>query len=383
MKNQAFPYLILFLLVGIVAGLAGVIAGSLAVYTALSDQTGGMVQAATELPKPTMVISTDQPAQIVSLDQAVTHAVESVGPAVVTVVGTIPGGASFFGVVPDSSVSGSGVFISSEGYLVTNNHVLEDANKVIVILADGTEKPAEIIGTEKYADLAILKVEGGVPSVATLGNSDGLRPGQTVIAIGSPLGDFKNSVTVGVVSATGRMLDTGLGYEIQGLIQTDAAINSGNSGGPLVNLKGEIIGINTLVIRGDSMGGAPAEGLGFAIPTNTVSAVVEQLIQKGYFSRPYLGINMQPITPDLAAMYNLQTEWGAYVTSISSDSPARQAGMQQGDIIIKIGDIHLDEDNTFANALFSYSPGETIDLEVVRQSQTIKLQVTLGESKPG
>jgi len=383
MKNQAFPYLILFLLVGIVAGLAGVIAGSLAVYTALSDQTGGMVQAATELPKPTMVISTDQPAQIVSLDQAVTHAVESVGPAVVTVVGTIPGGASFFGVVPDSSVSGSGVFISSEGYLVTNNHVLEDANKVIVILADGTEKPAEIIGTEKYADLAILKVEGGVPSVATLGNSDGLRPGQTVIAIGSPLGDFKNSVTVGVVSATGRMLDTGLGYEIQGLIQTDAAINSGNSGGPLVNLKGEIIGINTLVIRGDSMGGAPAEGLGFAIPTNTVSAVVEQLIQKGYFSRPYLGINMQPITPDLAAMYNLQTEWGAYVTSISSDSPARQAGMQQGDIIIKIGDIHLDEDNTFANALFSYSPGETIDLEVVRQNQTIKLQVTLGESKPG
>ena len=363
--------------------MAGVIAGSLAVYTALSDQTGGMVQAATELPKPTMVISTDQPAQIVSLDQAVTHAVESVGPAVVTVVGTIPGGASFFGVVPDSSVSGSGVFISSEGYLVTNNHVLEDANKVIVILADGTEKPAEIIGTEKYADLAILKVEGGVPSVATLGNSDGLRPGQTVIAIGSPLGDFKNSVTVGVVSATGRMLDTGLGYEIQGLIQTDAAINSGNSGGPLVNLKGEIIGINTLVIRGDSMGGAPAEGLGFAIPTNTVSAVVEQLIQKGYFSRPYLGINMQPITPDLAAMYNLQTEWGAYVTSISSDSPARQAGMQQGDIIIKIGDIHLDEDNTFANALFSYSPGETIDLEVVRQSQTIKLQVTLGESKPG
>ena len=381
MRKQAVPYLMLFIIVGIVSGLAGVITGGLAVYSALVGQTKNAPTVSAEFQQPTKVISTVEPVKLVSFDDAVTLAVEKVGPAVVTVVGTAPGGSPFFGNIPDPTVSGSGVFVSNDGYLVTNNHVVENTEGVTIIFSDGTEKPAEIIGTEKYADLAVLKVEGKVPSVATLGNSDGLRPGQTVIAIGSPLGDFKNSVTVGVVSATGRMLDTALGYEIQDLIQTDAAINSGNSGGPLVNLAGEIVGINTLVIRGDSMGGAPAEGLGFAIPTNTVRAVIEQLIQKGYFSRPYLGINMQPITPDLAAMYDLQTEWGAYVTSISPDGPARSAGMQQGDIILKIGEISLDEDNTFANALFSYSPGETINLDILRMDQVVKLQVTLGESK--
>ena len=133
------------------------------------------------------------------------------------------------------------------------------------------------------------------------------------------------------------MLDTGLGYEIENLIQTDAAINSGNSGGPLVNLEGEIIGINTLVIRGTNMGSAIAEGLGFAIPASTVRVVVEQLIQKGFFSRPYLGINMQPITPDISSIYDLPVEWGVYITSVEENSPAGVSGLQQGDIITKMG----------------------------------------------
>jgi len=164
-----------------------------------------------------------------------------------------------------------------------------------------------------------------------------LNPGEMVIAIGSPLGDFKNTVTVGVVSATGRSIDTGQGYQIEGLIQTDAAINQGNSGGPLVNLASEVIGINTLIVRGSGIG-AIAEGLGFAIPANTARAVAEQIMQKGYFSRPYMGIRWQSITPNIAAAYNLPVQWGVYVTEVTTGSPASKADLQPGDIITRIGD---------------------------------------------
>ena len=207
------------------------------------------------------------------------------------------------------------------------------------------------MGTDQYADLAVLKTDGKVTAIAVLGNSDNLKPGETVIAIGSPLGDFKNTVTVGVVSATGRSIDTGNGYQIENLIQTDAAINQGNSGGPLVNLAGEVIGINTLVVR-NSSSGSVAEGLGFAIPVNTARAVAEQIMQKGYFARPYLGVSWQAITPNIAARYNLPVEWGAYVTDVVSGGPANKAGIQSGDIITRIGDITMDESHSYINALF-------------------------------
>ena len=184
------------------------------------------------------------------------------------------------------------------------------------------------MGTDIYSDIAVLKADGKVPAVASLGNSDVLNPGESVIAIGSPLGNFKNTVTVGVVSATGRSIDTGNGYQIEDLIQTDAAINHGNSGGPLVDLAGEVIGINTLVVRNSGMGDV-AEGLGFAIPINTAQVVAQQIIQKGYFTRPYMGISFQPIDPSIAARYNLPAQWGVYVTEWLSGSPASQAGLQQ------------------------------------------------------
>jgi 2-alkenal reductase len=164
------------------------------------------------------------------VETAITQAVEKVGPAVVTVVGVVPGQNTMFGRTADSEVSGSGVIVSEDGYIVTNNHVVEDASQVSVILADGTELAAVVLNTDVYADLAVLKAEGQMPAVATFGNSDLLSPGESVIAIGSPLGDFKNSVTVGVISATGRRIDTGSGYQMEDLIQTDAAINEGNSG---------------------------------------------------------------------------------------------------------------------------------------------------------
>jgi 2-alkenal reductase len=307
--------------------------------------------------------------------------VEQVGPAVVTVVGTIPGQLTIFGPTGDQTVSGTGFFITEDGYILTNNHVVEGAQQVTIILSDGTEQQAAIVGTDLYSDIAVLKTGGSVPAVARLGNSDVLKPGESVIAIGSPLGNFKNTVTVGVVSATGRSIDTGNGYQIEDLIQTDAAINHGNSGGPLVNLAGEVVGVNTLVVRNTSSGDI-AEGLGFAIPVNTAQAVAEQIIEKGYFARPYMGISFQPIDPQIAARYNLPAEWGVYITRIAADSPASRAGLQEGDIITKIGNVALDESHSYVNALFEYKPGDQIPLEVVRGNSTLQVEVTLGEAQP-
>jgi len=313
------------------------------------------------------------------ISTTITQAVEKVEPAVVTVVGQTSGQMTFFGYSGDQQVSGSGFIITANGYIITNNHVVADASSISVILSDGTELDAQVINTDKYADLAVLRTEGEMPGVAVLGDSDNLKPGETVIAIGSPLGDFRNSVTVGVVSATGRTLDTGNGYEMENLIQTDAAINSGNSGGPLVNLAGEVVGINTAVVRGSSSS-ASAEGLGFAIPSNIALLISQQIIDQGYFARPYLGVTVQPVNPSVARRYELPVEWGAYITRVGANSPAAQAGLQVGDIIVRMGEKELDENTQFLNALFSSQPGDVIEVEVLRQNTRLVSQVTLVEA---
>jgi serine protease Do len=312
------------------------------------------------------------------ISTTITKVVENVQPAVVTVEGTTPGQMTFFGYSGDSTVSGSGIIITQDGYILTNNHVVENTQNLKVILSDGTELDAQLVSTDTFADLAVLKVNGKMPGVAVLGNSDNLKPGETVIAIGSPLGDFRNSVTVGVVSATGRSLDTGNGYEMENLIQTDAAINNGNSGGPLVDLAGEVVGVNSAVVRGTSTS-AIAEGLGFAIPSNTALLISQQIIAKGHFARPYMGISVQQIDPTTAARYNLPVQWGAYVTRVGSGSPAETAGIQQGDIIVRMGDQQLDANTQFVNALFNFQPGDVVDVEFVRNSQHMTVQVTLTE----
>ena len=371
------------LLVMVIAGgsaLTGALAGGAVVYRTL-QQPG-------KLPAPIQDIlpaNNTNPNQTFTLDTtnietSITQSVQKVGPAVVTVVGTIPGQFTIFGNTGDQTVSGTGFFITDQGYIVTNNHVVEGTKEVNIVLSDGTQEKATIVGTDLYSDIAVLKTDGKVPAVARLGNSDVLKPGESVIAIGSPLGNFKNTVTVGVVSATGRSIDTGNGYQIEDLIQTDAAINHGNSGGPLVNLAGEVIGINTLIVRNTNSGDV-AEGLGFAIPVNTAQAVAQQIIQKGYFARPYLGISFQPIDPNIAANYNLPAKWGVYVTDVASGSPASQAGLQQGDIITKVGNVALDETHSYINTLFTFKPGDQITLEVVRGNQTTQVQVTLGEAR--
>ncbi len=313
------------------------------------------------------------------ISTTITEVVERVEPAVVTVVGEILGQRTFFGIIGEQQVSGSGFIVTSDGYIITNNHVVEDVDTLYVVLSGGTQVPAQVVSRDVFSDLAVLKVDGEMPAVVTMGNSDLLKPGETVIAIGSPLGTFRNSVTSGVISATGRRFPSGRGYDLENLVQTDAAINSGNSGGPLINLAGEVIGVNTLVIRGNNNSAASAEGLGFAIPSNTVRLISEQIIKQGYFARPYLGVSVQPINPSTAERYNLPVEWGAYVTDVGANTPADRAGIRDGDIIVRIGSQTISEDVRFINALFSYSPGDAVEVEVIRGGERKVLQATLVE----
>lgn len=381
MSKKKIVYMFLVVLIAGVSALTGAAAGGFAVYQAVgakqkSEQAG--IKSVTKLDH----ISQSLVLNATDVETAVTQAVQNVSPAVVTVVGTVQGQPNFFGQTGDATVSGSGFFISDQGYVLTNNHVVEGTQEVKIVLSDGTEESAQIVGTDRYSDIAILKADGKVPAVAKLGNSDLLQPGESVIAIGSPLGDFKNTVTVGVVSATGRTIDSGQGYQIEGLIQTDAAINHGNSGGPLVNLAGEVIGVNTLIVRSSGSSSDVAEGLGFAIPVNTAQSMAQQIITSGYVSRPFMGINYQAISPNIAAMYNLPVKWGIYVEAIANGSPASDAGLQKGDIIASLNGVQLDETHQYLNMLYNYKPGDTVTLGIYRDGKQLDLNITLGENNP-
>jgi 2-alkenal reductase len=330
------------------AAIGGAAVGGAAVFTAVKDQIAAQAAAPTA---PPAVENQPGALQAVDVQTAITDAVAAVSPAVVTVINDTGSGRA----------SGSGVIISQDGYLLTNNHVVEGARSLSVIFQNGDTAGADLIGRDPFADVAVIKVAVPVPAVARLGNSDTLKPGETVIAIGSPLGDFKNTVTVGVVSATGRSLETLQGYALEDLIQTDAAINHG------------------LVVRGNGFSGDQAEGLGFAVAANTVNAVSEQIIQKGYVARPYLGVQWEPITPALARQYGLGVEWGIYITDLAQDGPAGAAGLRPGDIITAIGGTTLDESHPFINALLQFEPGQSLPVQVYRDGQRIDLDVTLGE----
>lgn len=381
--SQRIGIVLLLIVVAGLSGFLGAYIGGAMVSANLKTPATETVEAtATSRAEEVQVVNKNITISTSEIDTVITQVVEEIEPAVVTVVGTIPGTQSIFGRTADAQVSGSGFIVSDEGYIITNNHVIADAdaNSVYVVLSDGTELDAQLVSRDIYADLAVLKVDGSMPAVAPLGDSEDLKPGETVIAIGSPLGTFRNSVTVGVISATGRTLDTGEGYNMENLIQTDAAINSGNSGGPLVNLAGEVIGVNTLIVRGSSYSNTTAEGLGFAIPSDTVELISQQIISKGYFARPYLGIGIQNINTTIAKRYNLAVEWGGYVTEVATGSPAAKAGLRVQDIVTRIGDIEITEKNTYLNALFAYQPGDEVIIEFYRNNQKMSVSVVLAEA---
>ncbi|MDQ3547705.1 MAG: trypsin-like peptidase domain-containing protein [Chloroflexota bacterium] len=278
--------------------------------------------------------------------------------------------------------SGTGFVFSDDGYIVTNNHVVEGSNAIDVIFDDGTSVEAQLIGTDPFTDLAVLKIEDGVPGTVALGSTSALRPGDTVIAIGSALGNYTNTVTTGVISALGRRLEVDAGLNSENLIQHDAPINPGNSGGPLFNLNGEVIGVNTYAIH-QASDGRYADGLGFAITSETVQQIVTILIAEGKVSRPYLGVSYIEINPLIAGSEGLSIDYGILVTQAPSGGPARDSGIVEGDIITSINGQAIDREHPFVNLLYGFHPGDTIDVELYRRStnETIVLQLTLEERR--
>jgi 2-alkenal reductase len=321
-----------------------------------------------------------QPALPAQQSAGTVEAVKKAGPAVVTVITTLQQQRQGTrGTQIEPTASGSGVILSKDGYILTNNHVIEDQKKITVIFASGEQAEAKLVGGDSLADLAILKVDIAVPAVAELGDSDAIVPGQPVVAIGSALGDFRNTVTAGIISGVGRRLP-GVDYRLDDLIQTDAAINHGNSGGPLVNMAGQVVGINVAIYRGSGLTQEDTvEGVGFAIPVNTVKIVAQQLIANGKVSRAYIGISYQMLTPQLASFYSVQQQQGAYVTAIVPNTPASKAGLQEKDVIVAIEDRPLSDSYSLFAALLKQKPGDTVKVKVMRAGKELTLNVTLTE----
>jgi serine protease Do len=262
---------------------------------------------------------------------------------------------------------GSGFIIDDEGLILTNNHVVEDADEIKVILKDHKEFEAKVIGRDAKTDLALIKIKSwkGLQLIK-FGNSDELRVGDWVMAIGNPFG-LDNTVTAGIVSAKGRVIGAG---PYDNFIQTDASINPGNSGGPLINLKGEVVGINTAIFAG-------GQGIGFAIPINTAKELISQLKDKGKVTRGWLGVMIQKVTPDLAKSFNLKDEAGALVGDVTPGSPAEKAGIKPGDIIIEFDGKAIKEMNELPRLVAAVPVGKTVEVKALREgkSQTFKVQV--------
>ena len=290
---------------------------------------------------------------------------------------------NLFGQSTDSQAAGTGIIATSDGYIVTNKHVINGAHKVTVILDDGTTyEDVEVVATDPLNDIAFLKIKDVSDlTAATLGDSKTIVVGQQVIAIGNALGEYQNTVTAGIISGTGRSVTAsdGTGSNVETLsdmIQTDAAINSGNSGGPLVNAAGEVIGINTAT-------SATAENMGFAIPISSVKGMLNQLIETGSAKRTYLGVYAQAITPEAAKEYNLPVSTGAYLYSPSAysaivkDSPAAKAGLKDKDIITAVNGVKVGAAGSLADLISEYKPGDTVQLTVIREGKEMTVNVTL------
>lgn len=307
----------------------------------------------------------------------VTQIAKATGPAVVGIANFQSRGAFFGGSGATEVGSGSGFIIDAQhGYIVTNNHVIVGAEKIIVSLADGRNLDAKLVGGDERTDLAVVQIADTKDLVATQqGDSSKLQVGEPVVAIGNPGGqEFARSVTTGVVSATNRILNIP-GEASFNLIQTDAAINPGNSGGPLVNYRGQVIGINSAKNREPGF-----EGMGFAIPITDALPTIKQLIEKGYASHP--GLNVQ-IDPRYTAEYASQRGWpeGAYVSKVTAGGPAEKAGIRAGDVLTKINGIAIKSSLELTHQLLKHKPGDTITVTVYRDNKTVDVSLVLTEIK--
>lgn len=302
---------------------------------------------------------------------AVSLAVAKAMPSVVAIINELDATADN----PDGGTAGgAGVIIDSRGFILTNAHIVVLPGKLFVILNDGSVRPATAVSNDApYTDLAVIQVQGGGLRAAALGDSADLLPGQTVIAIGSPDIDYFNSVSVGVVSAVQRRKLL-RGVWLEDLIQTDAAINVGNSGGPLLNLNGEVVGINTFR---DTGGGDPLYGISFAQSSRTFAPIVQGMVASGKFPRPYFGVEHTDLNDEVAAAKGITQTAGALIVSVTGNSPAAKAGLRAGDIVTDIATIPLSPQLGLLNALEAVGPTDNVDVKILRggQPQTLKVQL--------
>jgi serine protease Do len=338
------------------------------------------------------IISPENQQAVLSESQLISAIAKNVSPSVVSVDVTVqtPGN-TFFGTPGRAQQSaGTGIIISEDGYIVTNRHVIDSATtSVSVTLSDGTEfEDVEIIGRTPEGDpldVAFLKIKdtkGIKLTAAKLGDASKVQVGDKVVAIGNALGQFQNTVTSGIISGFGRSVEAGDGYSssetLQNLIQTDASINEGNSGGPLVNISGEVIGINTAIAGGG------AENIGFAIPMSDIQGLIKSVLEKGKLERPYLGVRYIMLTDDYAYEYNLSAKRGAYIlpsrngiSSIVKDSPAEKSGLKEKDIITEINGEKIDEKHSLISLISKHPVGQEVSVKIIRDGQEQTLKATL------
>ena len=309
---------------------------------------------------------------LTSLESQVTGAVEKLSESVVGIDSTKLTRDNRFGLVPVEG-QGSGVIIDSRGTIVTNHHVIDDASKVQVHLKDGRSLVGEVIGSDRATDIALVRVNAENLPFASLGDSESLRVGQFVLAIGNALGlPGAPTVSLGVISAIGRPLP-GTDFVLEGLVQTDAAINPGNSGGPLADLEGRVIGINTAMIPF-------AQGVGFAIPSGTIKTIIDQISKNGRVVRPWLGISGLDVNPSIARRYGLSVESGVLLAEVMRDSPAHVAGLREGDIVVGIGENKVEQMKGLVTALSKSVIGERVTMSFVRTGTTYEADLRLAEA---
>ncbi len=351
----------------------------------------------TALPVPTQAPPQVVPEEPVNALEAQIEAVyEQAAPAVVNVTTQIIAYDFFMRPIPQEGVTGSGFLYDTEGHIVTNYHVVQNAESVSVALADGKSQPAEIVGVDPSNDLAVIRIKADdLPQPIALGDSDSLRVGQFVVAIGNPFGQ-EGTLTLGVISALGRIIESPDGSFIGEAIQTDAPINPGNSGGPLLNLRGRVIGVNSQIISPSRA----SAGIGFAVSAETVRRVVPQLIAQGYYSHPWLGVGPVSLTPELAkvlrqAGMEITVEEGLILLEVASGGPAAQAGIRGPDEMVIVGNIRVPvgmdiitavngEPVTSFQALTvqletETQVGDTVEVTVIRKGRERNVQVTLAE----
>jgi len=309
---------------------------------------------------------------LTALESQVTGAIEKLSESVVGIDSTKLTRDYRYGLVPVEG-QGSGVIIDPNGTIVTNHHVIDDASKVLVHLKDGRSLVGQVVGSDSATDIALIRVDADNLPYASLGDSDSLKVGQFVLAIGNALGlPGAPTVSMGVISALGRPLP-GTDFVLEGLVQTDAAINPGNSGGPLADLEGRVIGLNTAMIPF-------AQGVGFAIPSDTIKSIIEQMSKHGRVVRPWLGISGMDVNPSIARRYGLSVESGVLLADVMRDSPAHLAGLREGDIVLAIGGSKVEQMKDLVTALSKFAIGDRVAVSFVRTGTTYEADIRLAET---